>query len=59
MAGSELEALRNVAARAEELIQSWTDGDAARTHQATELGAALRALEAAEVAAGTWEETHG
>jgi hypothetical protein len=56
---SELEALRNVAAKAEELVQRWTDGEAARTYQVTELGGSLRKLEAAEVAAGTWEETHG
>lgn len=56
---NELESLRNVAAKAEELVRRWTDGEAARTYQVTELGTALRTLEAAEVAAGTWEKTHG
>ena len=55
---TELEALRAVAAAAEELVQRWTDGDAARAYQVRELGASLRKLEEAEVAAGTWDVTH-
>ncbi|MEU1494300.1 hypothetical protein ABZ456_29110 [Streptomyces sp. NPDC005776] len=56
---TELEALRKVAAKAEELVQRWTDGEAARTYQVTELGTSLRELEVVEVTAGTWEKTHG
>lgn len=55
---SELEALRAVAAKATELIQRWEDGEAARVFQVSELGVSLRALEEAEVAAGTWEKMH-
>lgn len=56
---TEMQALRNVASKAEELVQRWSDGAEARAHHVRELGASLTALEAAEVAAGTWEETHG
>lgn len=56
---SELVELRDVAAKAMALVQHWSDGEAARAHRVRELGASLRSLETAEVAAGTWEETHG
>ena len=55
---SERESLRVVAAKAEELVLRWTDGDAARAYQVQELADSLRVLEAAEVVAGTWEELH-
>lgn len=58
MTGLEQEMLRTVAAKALELVQRWSDGEAARTHQVQELALALRALESAEVDSGTWEELH-
>ena len=58
MTSREQEALRTVAAKAMDLVQRWSDGEAARAYQVQELALALRALESAEVDSGTWEELH-
>jgi hypothetical protein len=56
---SELEALRKVAGTADRLVQEWSDaGEETRLGLVKDIGQALKGLEAAEVAAGTWEETH-